>query len=63
VLATVGIALSYWLGLGFLACVAAYIAMQVLYILWLKHVVIVDMIVIALGFTVRAHRRCRRASR
>jgi len=54
VLLAIGVGLSAWLGIAFLGCVAAYIIMQVLYVVWLKHVVIVDMIVIALGFTVRA---------
>jgi len=54
VLLVAGLALSAWLGWPFLACVAAYLGLQLLYIFWLKNVVIVDMIVIALGFTIRA---------
>jgi len=46
--------LSTWLGLPFLTCVGLYMALQVSYMLWLKHVVIVDMLVIAAGFVVRA---------
>lgn len=54
VLGVAGVALAAWLGTAFLAYVAAYVGMHALYVTWLKHVVIVDMIVIALGFTVRA---------
>ena len=49
-----GTALSVWLGLPFLSCVAIYVALQVGYMIWLKHVVIVDMLVIAAGFVMRA---------
>lgn len=54
VLVIAGLALSMWLGWAFFACVAGYLGLQALYIVWLKNVVIVDMIVIALGFTIRA---------
>lgn len=49
-----GLALSLPLGLPFLAAVLSYLAMQLLYGVWLKHVAIVDMLVIAMGFVVRA---------
>jgi 4-hydroxybenzoate polyprenyltransferase len=54
VCAVVGVALSAWLGLQFLLAVLGYIALQSLYVVWLKNVVIVDMLVIAAGFTIRA---------
>ncbi|MBI5231493.1 MAG: decaprenyl-phosphate phosphoribosyltransferase [Coriobacteriales bacterium] len=49
-----GLALAYLLGLPFLAAVVAYGVLQVAYIVALKNVVIVDMLVIALGFVIRA---------
>lgn len=49
-----GIGLSAMLGWAFLAAVAGYVAMQVLYGAWLKHVAIVDMLVISFGFVIRA---------
>lgn len=54
VCALVGLGLSAWLGLQFLWAVLAYVVLQTLYVVWLKTVVIVDMLVIAAGFTVRA---------
>lgn len=54
VLITLGLALSAWLSLAFLAAVVSYVSLQVLYALWLKNVSIVDMLVIAAGFTIRA---------
>ncbi len=54
VLAVAGLGLSAWLGRGFLAMVGLYVGLQLAYMFVLKHVVIVDMIAIALGFTVRA---------
>ena len=54
VLITVGLALSAWLSITFLAAVLGYVGLQVLYALWLKNISIVDMLVIAMGFTIRA---------
>ncbi len=54
VFAGLGIALSAALGIPFLACVGIYLALQVAYMLWVKHVVIIDMLVIAAGFVIRA---------
>ncbi len=54
VLITVGLALSAWLSITFLAAVLGYVGLQVLYALWLKNISIVDMLVIAAGFTIRA---------
>jgi 4-hydroxybenzoate polyprenyltransferase len=42
------------LGLPFFATVVGYVAIHLLYSLWLKHVAIVDMLVIATGFVLRA---------
>ena len=49
-----GFALSASLGRGFLTAVAGYVAMHLLYGFVLKHVAIVDMLVISFGFVLRA---------
>jgi 4-hydroxybenzoate polyprenyltransferase len=54
VLDVVGLALAWALGLPFFACAAAYLVLQVAYTLWLKNIAIVDMLVIAFGFVLRA---------
>jgi decaprenyl-phosphate phosphoribosyltransferase len=41
-------------GAGLLAVVGAYLALQVVYTLWLKRIALVDVIVISLGFVLRA---------
>ena len=46
-------AMGWWLGPEFLGVAAAYLAMQVLYTWVLKHVVILDIMTIALGFILR----------
>ena len=51
---TTGLLLSAMLGWGFLACAVGYAALQVLYGVALKNVAIVDMLVIAVGFVLRA---------
>ena len=53
-LAAIGFAGSWIIGPEFLAMVALYFALQVAYMAGLKNLVIIDMLVIALGFTVRA---------
>ena len=53
-LLVVSLSLSLLLGVPFLATVSAYVGIQVAYALWLKHVQIVDMLVISTGFVVRA---------
>src|SRR5260370_27297624 len=50
-----GLGLSVALGPAFLAIAAAYLAMQFLYSHYAKQVVIVDVIVIAIGFVLRAY--------
>ncbi len=49
-----GTALSAALGAPFLACVAGYLTIQALYSVWLKNISVVDMLVIATGFVIRA---------
>lgn len=49
-----GLALSAVLGPPFLISVGIYLTLQVTYVLWMKHVVIIDMLVIAAGFVIRA---------
>jgi 4-hydroxybenzoate polyprenyltransferase len=48
------LAASALLGAGFLACAAAYTLLSVAYSLALKHVVILDVLAVALGFVLRA---------
>ena len=49
-----GIGIALALGWGFSAAVAGYLVLQLLYGVLLKHVAIVDMLAIALGFVLRA---------
>lgn len=53
-LITVGVGLAATLGTPFLAAVVGYVLLQGLYAAFLKHVAIVDMLVIAAGFVIRA---------
>jgi 4-hydroxybenzoate polyprenyltransferase len=53
-LGVAGLAVSYLLGLPFLGVVSGYVVVQLAYGFWLKHVHIVDMLVIATGFVLRA---------
>src|SRR5229473_2884023 len=55
VLGVSGVGLSVALGPAFLVIAAAYLAMQFLYSHYAKQVVIVDVIVIAIGFVLRAY--------
>lgn len=54
VLITTGLVLSAALGLPFLASILGYVVLQSAYAASLKHVAIVDMLVIAAGFVIRA---------
>lgn len=54
VLGTVSLAVSLFLGPRFLACAAAYLTLNLAYSFWLKHVVLVDVLSLSLGFVVRA---------
>jgi len=46
--------MAFWLNLRFGICASAYLATTVVYTLRLKHVVILDLLVLALGFVLRA---------
>lgn len=48
-----GFALALWLSPAFAAVGAAYVTMNLAYSLWLKHVAIVDVLIIALSFVLR----------
>ena len=54
VLIVVGLALAFWLAPGFGLVGLGYVALLALYSVWLKHVVIVDVLVVAIGFVLRA---------
>jgi 4-hydroxybenzoate polyprenyltransferase len=49
-----GLALAYVIGPAFAAVAAVYLALQILYSFLLKHVVIIDVLTIAVGFVLRA---------
>ncbi len=53
VLLGVAAAISVWLGPGFAAVLGAYLLLNVLYTFWLKHMVILDVMSISLGFVLR----------
>jgi 4-hydroxybenzoate polyprenyltransferase len=53
-LTVAGLAAAYTIGPAFALVVAAYLALQVMYSLALKHIVIIDVLTIALGFVLRA---------
>lgn len=53
VLAGAAAAISVWLGTGFALILGAYLLLNVLYTLWLKHMVILDVMSIAMGFVLR----------
>jgi len=54
VLAVLGLAFGYRLGLGFGLAATTYVAIEVAYSYWLKHVVLLDVFAIAAGFVLRA---------
>ena len=49
-----GFAVAYAVGLGFLAVLSGYVLLTSAYTLWLKHVAVVDIAVVASGFILRA---------
>ena len=49
-----GLAAAYLIGQGFAAVAAAYLLLQMLYSAQLKHIVIIDVLTIAIGFVLRA---------
>jgi 4-hydroxybenzoate polyprenyltransferase len=52
-LAVVG-AIAWWLGPGFVATAATYVVLNLAYSMGLKHIVLLDVFVIAIGFVLRA---------
>jgi 4-hydroxybenzoate polyprenyltransferase len=54
VLAVAGLSIALWIKPAFGAIGAVYVALFVAYSKWLKHVVIVDVLTIAVGFLLRA---------
>ena len=54
VLIVIGLAAAVWLSRPFAVAAAAYVVLLSAYSAWLKHVVIVDVLVVALGFVLRA---------
>jgi 4-hydroxybenzoate polyprenyltransferase len=54
VLGTLGLVAAYFIGPGFAAVAAAYLLLQMLYSGPLKHIVIIDVLTIAIGFVLRA---------
>lgn len=53
-LVVAALAASAWIGPGFLACASGYLALNLSYSFALKHVVILDVLSVALGFVLRA---------
>lgn len=49
-----GLVAAYWVGLLFLAVVIAYLVQNVFYSLYFKQVILVDVIIVAVGFVLRA---------
>jgi 4-hydroxybenzoate polyprenyltransferase len=52
-LAAAALAIAFYLGLPFLAILGTYLILNVLYTLWFKHMVILDVMSISLGFVLR----------
>jgi 4-hydroxybenzoate polyprenyltransferase len=50
----VGLAAAFWVGPKFLAATIAYLAITLAYSLWLKHIVILDVLTLASLFVIRA---------
>ncbi len=59
VLAGSAAAIAVYLGAGFAAVLAAYLVLNVLYTFWLKHMVILDVMSISLGFVLRVEAGAR----
>lgn len=53
VLGATALALGLWLGGDFLAILGVYLVLNFLYTHWLKHMVILDVMIISLGFVLR----------
>jgi 4-hydroxybenzoate polyprenyltransferase len=54
VLVAAGLGVAVWLSRPFALAAAAYVGLLTAYSAWLKHVVIVDVLVVAIGFVLRA---------
>jgi 4-hydroxybenzoate polyprenyltransferase len=54
VLIVAGLAASVWLSRGFALAALSYVALLTAYSAWFKHLVIVDVLVVAIGFVLRA---------
>jgi 4-hydroxybenzoate polyprenyltransferase len=54
ILVAAGLAAALWLSRPFALAAVAYVALLGAYSVWLKHLVIVDVLVVALGFVLRA---------
>jgi 4-hydroxybenzoate polyprenyltransferase len=54
-LAAIGVAISCAIGGGFLLIALGYLALQFVYSLWAKRIVILDVIAVSAGFVVRAY--------
>jgi len=54
VLMAISLAGSWWLGRNFMIAAASYLILNALYTVWFKHVVMLDVMSIALGFVIRA---------
>ncbi|HVG76954.1 MAG TPA: decaprenyl-phosphate phosphoribosyltransferase [Patescibacteria group bacterium] len=54
VLIVAGLVASVWLSRGFALAALSYVALLTAYSAWLKHLVIVDVLVVAIGFVLRA---------
>lgn len=53
-LLVLGLGGAWRLGTGLLAVIGGYLALQIVYTLWLKRIALVDVIVISMGFVLRA---------
>jgi 4-hydroxybenzoate polyprenyltransferase len=54
VLSVIALAAALWISVPFAALAALYVALLSVYSLWLKHVVILDALTLAMGFVIRA---------
>ncbi|MDD2240173.1 MAG: decaprenyl-phosphate phosphoribosyltransferase [Kiritimatiellae bacterium] len=54
ILLVAGLGGAWRLGAGLLGVIGGYLALQIVYTLWLKRIALVDVIVISLGFVLRA---------
>jgi 4-hydroxybenzoate polyprenyltransferase len=53
VLATISLLIGLQLGTGFVAVTVGYLVLNLLYTQWLKHVVILDVMIVSIGFVLR----------